>query len=678
MLAVGFGLAVAHAVAAHRPTLSGARRRNRRLTSLLAVAAIFAGIAVSNRTTEVGINALGFFVGVRDSEVTLPTLQERSVVYAADGSVLAVLHDVNRIQVGLADMSPILVNAVIDTEDANFWHHGGVDVRGMLRAARKDLAAGTAVQGGSTITQQLVKQSLLSPKRSAKRKLREIVLADRLERRMGKKAILERYLNTVYLGEGSYGVEAAAQAYFGRSALQVDTAQAALLAGLIQSPTADDPIHDPAAAQRRRAEVIGRMVARNHLTPAAAAAAGAEPLPTTVNQPPATRDYATAAVVADLLDDDRLGATPEARHDELFGGGLQIHTTIDPGLQREAQSAVASRVPANGHLSAALAAVDPSTGAVRALVGGTDFATSQFDAASAGGRQPGSSFKTFTLVAALEAGRHLNDQVNGAEPCPVPNPRGKPNPWKPTNFEGEAFGRLSLMDATVHSVNCAFARVISSIGPQRVVDVAHSMGVTANLQPVPSLTLGTLPVPPLQMAGAYATLADDGTRHTTYVVDRVDGPNGNLLFANSGAPTPVLDPDIARQVTAALTGVVTDGTGRAAALADRPVAGKTGTADDYRDAWFVGYTPQLSTAVWFGDPSGEVPMLDVGGIAVVGGSYPASIWHDFMAAAMEGQPAIPFTPPATPVTGATPSDASARPGAGGPPVTTWCSASCGH
>jgi penicillin-binding protein 1A len=390
------------------------------------------------------------------------------------------------------------------------------------------------------------------------------------------------------------------------------------------------------------------MVVEGDLSRADADAAAQAPLPTGYTRPTPAAGFVADAAKNELLADPRLGPTPEARAAALTGGGLRVHVTVDPATQQLAQDAVSNGVPGGTNLTAALASVDPTTGAVRALVGGPDYAARQFDAAIDGaGRQTGSSFKVFTLVAALKAGHVSTEAVDGNEPCPIPNPGGKPNPWSPGNYEGEAFGTLTLTDATVHSSNCAFARLASTVGARQVAQTAHDMGITAPLQEVPSMTLGTNTIPPIQMAAAYATLANDGVAHTPHIVEKVERRDGSLVFANDGGAHRVLDEQVARVATSVLTQVIARGTGRAAALPDgRPVAGKTGTAQNHQDAWFVGYTPQLATAVWMGDLAGEKPMLNVGGINVTGGSYPARLWQRFMAAAHASLPMAVFPAPA--------------------------------
>ncbi|MCU1462882.1 MAG: family penicillin-binding protein [Acidimicrobiales bacterium] len=647
---------------------------------LLASASVVAGVTMAmvatGAATRVAITTLGMTLGVDGTDLSLPPLDQRSTVYADNGQPIAMLYgdgDGNREPITLDRVAPVMVQAVVDVEDANFWRHGGIDVHGLIRAATHNARAGSVREGGSTIAQQLVKNTLVGSERTMSRKLKEIVLADRLERHLGKRAILERYLNTVYFGQGAYGVQAAAETYFGRPASKLDVSQAALLAGLIQSPSGYDPLRHPVDATGRRRAALDRMVDRHHLDPSAAARAGAVPLPTRVTPPPRPHDYFTAAVARELLADHRLGATVDERRRLLMAGGLRVHTTVDLRLQWIAQQVIADGVPAGHGLSAALATVDPATGAVRALVGGMNFDASPFDIAADGGRQPGSSFKPFTLVAALEAGHRPDEPIDGSVPCVIPNPGGTPDPWTPDNFEGERAGVMTITDATAHSVNCAYARLALTVGPAHVADVAHRMGITATLPTVPSLTLGTASVPPLQMAGAYATLAANGTAHHVHLVDRVQRADGSLLFAEKTEGHPAIDPGVAATATDVLTHVLTEGTGRAAALADRPAAGKTGTAEQSQDVWFVGYTPQLATAVWMGDPAHETPIPPLDGKQTVGGGFPAAMWHAFMTGALLGQPVMAFPPPPAPA-GPPP----LPPGATGPSATTWCWSSCGR
>ena len=651
----------------------------------VSVASVVGLVGVAFVAGRAAVADLAHSVDVGQGPLALPPLAQRSVAYAADGSVLAVLHDTaNRQPVGLNQVAPVAVQAVIDTEDARYWQHGALDARSVVRALQADYSSGRAVEGGSTIAQQLVKNTLLNSERSIGRKVKELVLAARLERQLGRYGVLERYLNTVYFGQGAYGIESAAETYFGVAASQLDAGQAALLAGLIQQPDGYDPIRAPDAARQRRQTVLDRMVGHGHLAPGPARTAAAEPLPAKAIVPPQGRDYFTDAVRQSLLSDRRLGATLVARERALYSGGLRIRTTLDPAQQRSAEAAISGGVPQVGRpLTAAIAAVDPGSGAVRAVVGGSNFDSSQFDAAVDGGRQAGSSFKVFTLVAALEQGYSPGDFIDGSSPCVIPNPGGVPDPWTPSNFEGEAFGQITLNDATARSVNCAYARLAMMVGFNQVAQVAHQMGVTSALPVVPSMTLGTDPVTPLEMASAYATLAAGGIYHRPHLVDEVDGADGRVLIKDDAKPQRVMSSQIAAEAGQVLQQVVQQGTGQAANVTGWQVAGKTGTAENYQDAWFVGYTPVLSAAVWMGDLSGEVPMVGVDGINVVGGSFPARMWSAFATQALAGTaPQALAAPDPGQVPAATALVPGQPRGSGAPeshpPVTTWCWSSCGH
>ncbi|MBV9410379.1 MAG: PBP1A family penicillin-binding protein [Acidimicrobiia bacterium] len=618
-----------------------------------AVVLVVAGIGLALAAILLMPEAQAVFTAGKGSKddlaKSLRPLSERSVVLARDGSTIAVLHaEENRVPIKLSDVPPNVVKAVIDIEDDRFYEHGGIDLRSLGRALATNISAGGVRQGGSTITQQLVKNSLLSPKQDVHRKLKEAVLSMRLESQMSKDQILERYLNTVYFGNGAYGIEAAAENYYGVKVGQLTTAQGALLAGLIQNPVYYDPFRYPETAKTRRAEVADRMAQLHHISNAEATQIKDTPLPAApVVQPTEKLDYFADKVKQILLGNNSpLGGTPQDRYQEVFNGGLRIHTTLDPKLQQVALQKINANLPdTNGKFTAALVSMDPTNGAVRALVGGTGFDQAQYDIVTDGARQPGSSFKAFTLMAALEQGHSPNDIVDGTAPCPIPNPGGTPNPYSPANFEGEEGGPMTITDATAHSVNCAYVHIQEAVGEKNVIDVANRMGITHHLTPIKSLTLGTETVSPLEMATSYATLAADGERHDPYFIQSVDDRNGKEVFSAKPKGRRAVASQNARVETSVLQQVVQRGTGTRAGIPGRQVAGKTGTAEDFHDAWFVGYTPQLATAVWMGSPKAEVPMTDVGGISVQGGSYPAQIWGAYMTDALAGQPAIPFPQP---------------------------------
>jgi len=585
------------------------------------------------------------------AKIELAPLATRSVLYAGDGSVLQYLHgEENRLPVPIDKVPPHVVKAVLDAEDERFFEHGPIDLRAMTRAMVSNLEAGQITEGGSTITQQLVKTALLNPSQNVNRKLQEASLAIRLERQMTKAEILERYLNTVYFGNGAYGLQAAAERYYQTDVGQLTMGQAVLLAGLIRNPVGADPFGNPEAARGRRDVIIDRMELLGDITPDQAVELKAEPLPT----PQPTEDvtgtnYFTRHVVDQLLTDPKyLGGTDAERNRLVFRGGLNIHTTILPSAQAMAEQSIADTLPADrGEFNAALVSVEPGTGAVRAAVSGMDFADHKIDLVTGEGRQVGSAFKMFTLMAAIESGDIPADTILGSFPCVIPDPNSVEKIWDPSNVEGESFGVLSLTDATVQSVNCAYARLVKIVGPEKVVDVARRMGIKkADLKPYLSLTLGTVDVTPLEMASAYATLANDGEYHEPYFIDRIEDRDGKVLFKQSTGAERATSVANTRTVAQTLTQVVQRGTGVAAQVPGWQVAGKTGSTDLNQDAWFVGVTPKLATAVWMGSPAGKVSMYNVGDFPkVYGGTYPALIFSAYMKQFLAGQPVVNFAPP---------------------------------
>ncbi len=582
-------------------------------------------------------------------------LSVRSVVQRRDGSTLAVLHaDENRAPVKLSQVSDFVIKAVIGIEDDRFWEHHGVDVRATFRALATNVSAGDVRQGGSTITQQLVKNSLLTPEKTVDRKVREALLAWRLEDHNSKNEILERYLNTVYFGNGAYGVQAAGEVYFEKKASELDEADAVLLAGLIRNPVGYDPIRFPEVARQRRIVVANRLVRSGIMTANAAARVSARPLPKgikSLEQKP--NDYFVEQVKQTLLKDRRLGETAQERYNAVFKGGLKIVTTLDPDVSSAAREAVSDVLPDTaGEFTAALASIEPSTGAVRAIVGGKDFESQRFNLATQSHRQAGSAFKTMVLVAAIQQGFGPSSLLDGTSPCTVAFPGHKP--YAPANYEGAGGGPLSLTEATAASVNCAYVRLASAVGLKNIEQAAKDLGITSNLKVsdcnclTPSLALGGLDlgVSPLEMASAYATLASDGMYHTPYFIERVLDRHGKVLFRANTKGEQRISQQTARVAVSILRSVVTGGTGTRANPGKWPTFGKTGTAQDYTDAWFVGSTRQLTAAVWMGSPKGSVPMKNVGGVAnVFGGSFPARIFGQFMREAMQGRQVLTFPGP---------------------------------
>ncbi len=586
------------------------------------------------------------------SEIDLNPLSQRSVVLAADGSLLAVLHrEENRASVSLGDVPQEVIDTVLAVEDQEFYEHGGMNVRATARALATNVSAGDVLQGGSTITQQLVKNALLTPKQDIERKLQEAVLAIRLEDQMTKDQILERYLNTVYFGNGAYGVQAAAEIYFGVDAGELDQGEAAFLAGLIRNPIGYDPFTNPELARERRDLVVDRLVATGLTDATTAEDIKETAVPSerrNLDLLPKPEDYFVEEVTRRLLDDPRLGPTPNERYNSLFRGGLTVKTTLDPRLQTLAEEAVASVIPeGQEEFTASVVSVEPGSGAVRALVGGRGFETDKYNIATQGvGQQPGSSFKPFVLATAFEEGISPQATIDGRGPCEFDNPGGIPDPYEVENFEGSSGGVLSLTSATQRSVNCAYVRLGEIVGLDKVVETATRLGITTALEPDLSLPLGSREVLPIDMAGAYAAFAADGQHYQPYLVEEVVDQDGEVLMSGTTEGAQAISESTARQVTEVLEGVVSGGTATRARFADRrPAAGKTGTTSAYSDAWFVGYVPQLSTAVWMGSPEGNLEMTNVGGIRVTGGSYPARIWQALMGPAMEGQEEIGFPEP---------------------------------
>jgi penicillin-binding protein 1A len=595
---------------------------------------------------------------------TPPPLQT-TYIYDADGNQIATLHaGVDRTIIELREMPKALRNAVIAVEDQDFYGHGGIDPIGILRAAWTDVVAGEVVQGGSTITQQVVKtiyageyredengqEIYVTPPRSIGQKVREALLAIKVEQSFTKDEILEKYLNTVYFGRGAYGVQAAAQTYYQKDAEDLTIAESAMLAGLIRSPGSYDPVVDPdGAALDRRNFVLDRMVAEGYLDADRGEATKAEDVRTN-----AIDQFGGVRFRGDIgyfLDHTRRTLIAEYGEAAVFGGGLRVTTSLDMDLQRAAEDAVATNLDTEGDPDAALVAIDPRTGAVVAMVGGRNFNQEHVNLATGAGgtgRQAGSAFKPFTLIAALEQGYALNKYWQGPSSIEIDDPACYTNgePWEVGNASDSESGTFTLLSATTHSVNTVYAQVVSAVTPAAVVGVAERMGIRSDLSAVCSIALGTQDVTPLDMATAYATLAARGIHRDPSPLLRVADPNGEELFTPDEGER-VLRPNDADLATYALATVVTSGTGTNARLPDgRPVAGKTGTNQEYRDAWFCGYTPQLATCVWVGYAEGQISMTNIEGYsAVFGGTIPANIWRDFMEQAMAGRRVIEFHEP---------------------------------
>ncbi|MDE3024508.1 MAG: PBP1A family penicillin-binding protein, partial [Acidobacteriota bacterium] len=573
-------------------------------------------------------------------------------IYASDGrTILAVLRgSESRVLVPSSGISGWMKQAIVATEDKRFYEHRGIDLRGMARAFWNDIR-GRPVQGGSTITQQLVKNTLTGDQRSIFRKLKEAALAWQLEQRWSKDRILTAYLNTIYFGNGAYGVERAAQTYFGHDAATLTLPEAALLAGIPEDPSLYDPVTHPQAAKDRRGIVLELMLQQHVITQAEFAAALRAPMPRPQDvhlsgvqgQVPYFGEYVKEQLI------NRFGAS------RVFGSGFRVYTTINLRLQKLARDAVQKILPSATGPQGALVAVNPMTGSVLAMVGGRNFHVSQYNLATARERQTGSAFKPFVLATALREGiSPLTTYVSKPVSIFLGNKY-----WVVHNYEGEYLGPIDLVKAIAVSDNAVFSQLTRDVGPANVVKTAHEAGVTGPPQSYFAIGLGAEPVSVLEMARAYSTFANNGVRvdGTVFgdqprVVTRIENDANEIVYANAPKGVTALSPSVDETLTQLLEGVVTGGTGTAAQLPGRAVAGKTGTTENYGDAWFVGYTPQLVTAVWVGYPKGLVPMLhDFHGGPVVGGSFPALIWRTFTESALaaEHEPPESFpTPPYLP------------------------------
>lgn len=581
--------------------------------------------------------------------VSLNELSIRSYVYDADRRIIDVFSYVeNRGLVDLDDISDQVKHAVIAIEDENFYLHTGIDLSAVFRAGLQNVGAGGITQGGSTITQQLIKNLVVGNKVEAERKLQEMAMAKRLEREMGKDEILHLYLNTVYFGQGAYGVQAAAEVYWGLDAAELGWGEAALLAALISNPSGYDPIYNPLGALRQRRIVLNRLAVLGYITTEQADSYHLQPLPTEIDEielPP--RSYFVEEVKQRLLDDPRyLGGSPEDRFNLVFNGGLRIYTTFDPVSQRHAEAAVATTLDEynegeHGGVEAtmALVALEPETGAVRAVVGGPGFAQDEeeFNLATQGSRQPGSAFKAFVMMALFEQGYQPGDRISGRGPCQIPNPGGVPDPYVANNFASSPGQVETITNQIRVSSNCAFLRLGRVAGIQPVIDTASKMGITTELEPVASLPLGSEEVHPIDMASAYGVIATGGIRYEPYFIERIVDRQGNVLFAHELSGQRVVSERSACWAADVLENNMVNGTGRRAQLPLQTAAGKTGTTEESADAWFVGFTPHLAAAVWLGNPNERIPMRKV-----TGSSYPAVAWGRFMTSYHEGLEVVEF------------------------------------
>ncbi len=606
------------------------KKRNKVLLALLVCVAAMA------------IAVLSFGLWVLSVAAQAPPIQDlkpidqgsNSVVYAADGSRLGFIQsDEARTPLAFSDIPKLMKQATVAIEDRRFYEHGGVDVSGIVRAAVKDIEAGKTLQGGSTITQQLVRNLYIAdPKRDLERKIKEAKLAEELEKEHSKNWILGAYLNSNSYGtvEGrtAVGVEAAAQTYFSKSARHLTLTEAALLAGIPQSPSLYNPLLNRTAATERRNEVLDEMANEHYITPqqeqqALQAPLGLHPgnLYTKIREP-FFFDYVEQQLI------EKYGVNTVRK------GGLKVYTTIDPTLQDAGRAAIDGVLNYPGDPSSAVVSIDPHNGYVRAMASSGTYQHQQYNLAAQGHRQPGSSFKTFVLTTAIKRGINPYDTYYDSHHLNLDLPEY--GHWDVSTYSNSYSGRISIEKATLQSDNTVYAQLDLDLGPKAVRQTAYDMGITTKLDGIPAEGLGglRLGVSPLEMADAYATLASGGVHHDPIAIKRVIFSDGRTDKLSDPKSKRVLTDAEAYEVTKILHMNVTSGTGTSANTGCTGEAGKTGTTDNFNDAWFVGYTPTISSAVWVGYPDALREMRSVHGIEVAGGTFPAQIWHNYMLTAL--------------------------------------------
>jgi len=676
----------------HR-TLGGILSRVAAITGIAVLSGALVGLMLVPFAGSVGVltrDAVQDFESLPDS-LNTPPLPERSLILAADGSVLATLYYQNRVEVPLDSIAPIMRQATIAVEDARFLDHKGVDFRGIVRALAANTSSGEISEGASTLTMQYVKNVLVNQATSPEdleaargdnsaRKIKEVRYALALEKRFTKGEILARYLNIAYFGSGAYGIEAAARRYFSKPAANLNLVEAATLAGIVQRPTAYDPLRNPQLSQERRNVVLSRMASLGYITTDQAQQAQAVPIRATLNPTEVangcTSSYAPFFcdyVIQTIRSDETFGSTPEEREAFLRRGGYTITTTIDPAIQNAVTDVVNKTIPptdASGK-AAAISMVEPGTGRILAMTQNREWGTSgkgkttynynvNQDMGGTIGMQAGSTFKIFTLAAALEAGISPNEYISSPSPATFNNfvncDTGAV--YEPVTVRNSTTsGTLNMAQATAYSTNTYFMAIEERAGICRTVDIAESLGVTLGsgdpLLRVPSFTLGTMEVSPLSVANAYATFAAHGRYCEPVSILEIRDRDGASVPIPSGNCQQILSREVADGVTSMLVGVV-DGnisgrTGSAMSLGDRPVAGKTGTTNESAAVWFAGYTPQVASAVWVGDPRGgfAFPMkqVTINGKyynQVFGGTLPGPIWKEAMQIASANLPIVNF------------------------------------
>ena len=586
----------------------------------------------------------GGLVGLAISFRNLPDVRvlrsyaptETTHIYDLKGKLLTSVHgEANREVIPLNKISPELKRAVLAMEDSHFYYHSGINPSSAGRALRANWQKGDVVEGGSTLTMQLVKNLFLSPKRAFSRKVAEAVLAIRLEQILTKDQIMELYLNQVYWGHNNYGVETAAESFFGKSAGNLNLAEASMMAGLIQAPEEYSPFVNYKLAKQRQALVLSRMRELGWITPTEEGVARRQPLKLgkVTSFQTSTLPYVTDAVKEELI--QRFG------REAVQKGGMRVQTTIDTNFQRMAEEFIArehGRLQRRGlwGTELALVAVDPRTHFVKAMVGGSDYEKSQFNRAIQAQRQPGSAFKPFVYYAAFATGRYTPYSIVYDTPVSYRDGNGW---YRPRNYDNSFGGAMSIRRALEVSRNIPAVKLGRAVGLDKVIEVCRTLGIKSPMEPVTSLPLGAIGLTPLEMASAYATFANNGWQSDTTFIVQVTDSQGQVILDNTPKPKLVLDPWAAASINSVLRSVIVSGTGKEAQIG-RPAGGKTGTTSSERDVWFVGSVPQLSVAVWVGRDDNR--RLAYG---VTGGQYVAPIWRNFMYRALDGVPVEYFRPP---------------------------------
>lgn len=564
---------------------------------------------------------------------------QTSKIYAADGQQIAVLHaEQDRDIIASADIPKNLQKAAVAIEDIRFYQHHGVDLRGIVRAIYVNLRNKGVSEGASTITQQYVRNSFITPETTYKRKIKEAALAYQLEQKYSKDKILEMYLNTVYFGEGCYGIQSASQTYFGKNAKDVTLPEAALLAGLPGAPNLFDPYVNIKLCKTRRDRVLDKMAEQKFITKKAAE----EAKKVAIVVKPATTVATTGQTIAPyFVEHIKITLIEKYGANMVYRGGLRIHTSLDLKMQANAENSLFGTLNAPGDPEAALVAIDPKTGYIKAIVGGRDFKANKYNLATQAKRSPGSSFKTIGLVAAIENGISPSRTYDASAPKYI---KTGGETWHVENYEGGSFGgQMSIAEATVWSVNAVYAQLAVDVTPAKIVATAEKMGIITPLPPYPAIILGALPdgATVLEMASAYSTLANDGVYNKPTGIVKITDSEGTIIEETKPQGKQVISQNTARTVNNILESVIGRGTGFRANIG-RPAGGKTGTAEYKQDAYFVGHTPDLACAVWMGYPEGTVDMGYVHGYPPYGGSLPALMWKAFMEASLVGVPPSEF------------------------------------